>query len=162
MGSQHPSPNVKTLCNFQPWIWTKIMTWRDAESTCFKGSRTSCDVIILGIFCQILAGKDHITWWMLPAEINRQVTDLAGSKGQFLPRGIYMSRRALCQLKVPPLAVDLDLEVLTQPWGLLGSTATHPGSEARCLVRSSQVDTQYDRAKVPPYKGSDLMSPLES
>ena len=27
-----------------------MITSRDAESTCFKGSRTSCDVIIFGIF----------------------------------------------------------------------------------------------------------------
>ena len=50
MGSQHPSPNVKTFCNFEPQIWREIITSRDAESTCFKGSRTSCDVIILGNF----------------------------------------------------------------------------------------------------------------
>ena len=48
--SQHPSPNVKTLCNFEPRIWPEIITSREAESTCFKGSRTSCDVITLGIF----------------------------------------------------------------------------------------------------------------
>ena len=50
MGSQHPSPNVKTLCNFEPQIWPEIITSRDAESTCFKGSRTSCDVIIFAFF----------------------------------------------------------------------------------------------------------------
>ena len=50
LGSQHPSPNVKTFCNFEPQIWPEIITSRDAESTCFKGSRTSCDVIIFGIF----------------------------------------------------------------------------------------------------------------
>ena len=48
MGSQHPSPNVQTLCNFEPHIWPEIITSRDAESTCFKGSRTSCDVINFG------------------------------------------------------------------------------------------------------------------
>ena len=50
MGSQYPSPNVKTLCNFEPQSWPEIITSRDAESTCFKGSRTSCDVIIFGMF----------------------------------------------------------------------------------------------------------------
>ena len=50
MGSQYPSPNVKTLCNFEPNFWPEIITSRDAESTCFKGSRTSCEVIIFGIF----------------------------------------------------------------------------------------------------------------
>ena len=69
MGSQHPSPNVKTLCNFEPQIWPEIITSRDAESTCFKGSRTSCDVIIFGgFFGQVLAEKDHVTWWMLPVK----------------------------------------------------------------------------------------------
>ena len=33
MGSQHPSPNVKTLCNFEPDFWPEIITSRDAEST---------------------------------------------------------------------------------------------------------------------------------
>ena len=46
MGSQHPSPDVRTLCNFELQIWPEIITSRDAESTCFKGSRTSCDVIL--------------------------------------------------------------------------------------------------------------------
>ena len=61
MGSEHPSPNVKTFCNFEPQTWPEIVTSRDAESACFKGPRTSCDVIILGICWPILAGKDHIT-----------------------------------------------------------------------------------------------------
>ena len=50
MGSQHPSPNVKTLCNFEPQIWPEMITSCDAGSTCFKGSRTSCREIIFGIF----------------------------------------------------------------------------------------------------------------
>ena len=48
LGSQHASPYVKTLCNFEPQIWPEIITSRDAQSTCFKGSRTSCDVINVG------------------------------------------------------------------------------------------------------------------
>ena len=50
MGSQHPSPNVKNLCNFETQIWLEIITSRDAKSACFKGSRTSCREIIFGIF----------------------------------------------------------------------------------------------------------------
>ena len=50
MGSQHPSPNVKTFCKFEPLIWLEIITSRDAKSACFKGSRTSCREIIFGIF----------------------------------------------------------------------------------------------------------------
>ena len=50
LGSQHPSPNVKTFCKFEPQIWLEIITSRDAKSACFKGSRTSCREIILGIF----------------------------------------------------------------------------------------------------------------
>ena len=50
MGSQHPSPNVKTLCNFETQIWLEMITSRDAKSACFKGSRTSCREIIFGIF----------------------------------------------------------------------------------------------------------------
>ena len=50
LGSQHPSPNVKTFCKFEPQIWLEIITSRDAKSACFKSSRTSCREIILGIF----------------------------------------------------------------------------------------------------------------
>ena len=50
MGSQHPSPNVKTFCNFERQIWLEIITSRDAESACFKGSRTSCREIFFSIF----------------------------------------------------------------------------------------------------------------
>ena len=48
--------------------YTGIGPWMALPS--FKGSRTSCREIIFGIFCQILARKDHITWWMLPADVN--------------------------------------------------------------------------------------------
>ena len=57
MGSQHPSPNVQTLCNFEPQIWLEIITSHDAESTCFKVSRTSCDVIFFAFLGQNSAGK---------------------------------------------------------------------------------------------------------
>ena len=50
MGSQHPSPNVKLFCKFEPQIWLEIITSRDAKSACFKGSRTSCREIVFGIF----------------------------------------------------------------------------------------------------------------
>ena len=36
MGSQHPSPNVKTFCKFEPQIWPETITSRDAKSACFK------------------------------------------------------------------------------------------------------------------------------
>ena len=42
LDSQHPSPNVKTPCNFEPKIWLKMITSRDVKSACFKGSKTSC------------------------------------------------------------------------------------------------------------------------
>ena len=57
MGSQHPSPNVKTFCKFEPQIWLEIITSRDAKSACFKGSRTSCREIIFGIFWPIFGRK---------------------------------------------------------------------------------------------------------
>ena len=50
LGNQHPSPNVKSLCNFEPQIWPEVFTSCDVESTCFKGPWTSCDVISFGIF----------------------------------------------------------------------------------------------------------------
>ena len=50
LGSQHPSPNVKTLCNFETQLWLEIITSRDAQSACFKRSRTSCRETIFGLF----------------------------------------------------------------------------------------------------------------
>ena len=67
MGSQHPSPDVKTICSFELQIWPEIITSGDIESACLKGSRTSswsCDVIIFGGFGATFGRKDHITWWM--------------------------------------------------------------------------------------------------
>ena len=69
MDSQNPSPNAKTLCNFEPQIWPEIITSRDTESTCSEGSRTSCDVIIVGVFGANLGRKrshhvmDASFWW---------------------------------------------------------------------------------------------------
>ena len=61
MGSQHPSPNVENLCNFEMQIQLEIITSRDAKSACFKGSQTSCPEISSGVFLgQSLARKDHI------------------------------------------------------------------------------------------------------
>ena len=42
--------NVKNLCIFEPQIWLEIFTSRDAQSTCFKGSQTSCTEILSGVF----------------------------------------------------------------------------------------------------------------
>ena len=50
MGSQHPSPNVKNLCNFETQIWLEIITSREAQRACFKGSQTSCAEIISCFF----------------------------------------------------------------------------------------------------------------
>ena len=68
MGSEHPSHNVKTLCNFELQIWPEIIISRDAESTCFKGWRMSCDVIVSGLFLPNFGRKNLITWWMHPAD----------------------------------------------------------------------------------------------
>ena len=57
MGSQHPSPNVKNLCNFETQIWPEMITSHDAKSACFKGSRTSCTEINSGIFGKIWPEK---------------------------------------------------------------------------------------------------------
>ena len=46
----------------------KIVTSPDTKGTCFKNSRTSCDVIVSDCFWQIWAEKYHIMWWMRPAE----------------------------------------------------------------------------------------------
>ena len=36
MGSQHPSPNVKTFCKFEPQISLDIFTSRDAKVLVLK------------------------------------------------------------------------------------------------------------------------------
>ena len=41
---------VKNLCTFEPQIWLEIITSRDAKSTCFKGSQTSCTEMLSGVF----------------------------------------------------------------------------------------------------------------
>ena len=38
MGSQHPSPIVKTLCNFEPQMGLKHVTSRDAKMLVFKAA----------------------------------------------------------------------------------------------------------------------------
>ena len=45
---------MKNFPLFEPQIWPEIITSRDAESTCFKGSRTSCrEIIFLAFLGQI-------------------------------------------------------------------------------------------------------------
>ena len=39
----------KTFCNFEPRIWLESITSCDAQSACFKGSKTSRDVIMSGV-----------------------------------------------------------------------------------------------------------------
>ena len=41
---------MKNLGTFEPQIWLEIITSRDAKSTCFKGSQTSCTEMISGVF----------------------------------------------------------------------------------------------------------------
>ena len=47
----------KTLCNSEPQVWPEIITARDAKSTCFKGSRTSCEAIIFDVFLDVFWPK---------------------------------------------------------------------------------------------------------
>ena len=68
LGGQHLSPNVKTPLQIWAANRLEIITSRDAKSACFQGSQTSCIEIISGVFGQNLAEKDHITWWMRPAD----------------------------------------------------------------------------------------------
>ena len=52
-------------------IWTEIITSRHAQSACLKGSRTSCDVLVFGVYWASFGRKDYFTWWMLPADGSR-------------------------------------------------------------------------------------------
>ena len=42
--------NVKNLWDFKTQIWLEIITSRDAQSACFKGSQTSCTEVISCLF----------------------------------------------------------------------------------------------------------------
>ena len=92
MGSQHPShrsPNVKTFCKFELQIWPEIITSRDAESTCFKGSRTSGDVIGFGIFWPNFGRKrSHHVMDMLPADVRSQRFRTGMSAKDFNPESL--------------------------------------------------------------------------
>ena len=69
MGSQHPSPTLKALWNFELQVfWPEMITSHDAGSTCLKGQGRHMMWSFWAFFGHILAGKDHITWWMLPAD----------------------------------------------------------------------------------------------
>ena len=106
MGSQHPSPNVKTFCNFEPQTWPEMITSRDAESTCFEGSRTSCDVIYFWHFLgQIVAGKDHITWWMLPADKTLSLGYVVFEFALSLPLGVVLPN-ILCEKSLGPFELE--------------------------------------------------------
>ena len=48
---------VKTLCNFEPHIWLEIITSHNAIGACFKGSRTSRNVIDCGVFSLVFGRK---------------------------------------------------------------------------------------------------------
>ena len=79
MGSQHPSPNVKNPLRIRAAFWLKIITSRDAKSACFKGSGTSCDVIIFGIFGPFfgifrkkIASRDGCFCWWEHAHFTRK------------------------------------------------------------------------------------------
>ena len=65
MGNQHPSPNAKTLCHFEPKFWLEIITSRDAKMACFEGCKTSYVCNNFWHFSRhILAEKHRIAWWM--------------------------------------------------------------------------------------------------
>ena len=91
MGSQHPSPNVKTSCNFEPQLWLEMITSRDAKSACFKGSRTSCREIILAFFGQIFweppdVGLAPTGVWRVPPHPPLQLEDPSLKPKPFPPR----------------------------------------------------------------------------
>ena len=59
LGREHPSANVKTLCNFEPQIWLEIITSRDAKRACFKGSRLLCNMINVVFFGKVWQKRSH-------------------------------------------------------------------------------------------------------
>ena len=61
----------KILHNFEQHTWLEMLTSRDAECACFKGSgvRTSCDVVISGVFPDIFGrNRWHHVMEMLPVD----------------------------------------------------------------------------------------------
>ena len=110
LGSQHPSPNVKNFPRFEPQIWPEIITSRDAESTCFKGSRTSCDVIIFGIFWSNFGRKrshhvmDACCRFMVQETLGRPFLQLAKTpfvEDRFLSGGVLVLWRISLQNFLP-------------------------------------------------------------
>ena len=67
MGSQHPSPNVKTFCTFRPQNWLEIITSRAVtKMLLLKAPRHDHFWRFFG--GNFSAKRDCITWWMRPAE----------------------------------------------------------------------------------------------
>ena len=139
MGSQHPSPNVKTFCKFEPQIWLEIITSRDAKSACFKGSRTSCREIIFGIFWP--------KFW--PEKITSR-------DGCFLPileitsQGLFLASEAKNNLKQNP-----EEQCIVDRWESGNNPKRAKGSPVHLviLLRSSRgMDTylEYSCFAIPP------------
>ena len=55
LGNHHPSPNVRTLCNFESQIWPKITTSHDGKSTVSSGKTTSI------IFFRPKSGNNYLS-----------------------------------------------------------------------------------------------------
>ena len=85
---QHPSPNMKTLCNFEPQIWPESITSCDAESAYFKGSRTSCDVINSDIFVKFWTFGE-ITFTLGAIRASRRLFRVFGEFHNLLPGGFW-------------------------------------------------------------------------
>ena len=74
LGSHHPSPNVKTICNISLKFGQKLSHHVMPKVLVLKALERHVMSYFGAFFGQNLAGKYHIMRWMLPAEIPPSVT----------------------------------------------------------------------------------------
>ena len=60
----------KIICEFEPQIGYKLSHHVMPKVLVFKAPRRHVQKSFLPFFCRSLAEKDHITWWMRPADIS--------------------------------------------------------------------------------------------
>ena len=139
MSSQHQSPNVKTFCNFEPQIWPEMITSHNAKRACFKGSRTSCDVINCWLFWakfwpEKIAPRDGcflLSQLHRPPNMRSGKTDPVHFKKGFSTRGFSKTDVAFLRQ-----FLFLRTSVIDAPWGNRSRRKTDrlSSTKQRCSV----------------------------
>ena len=159
MGSQHPSPNVNTLSNFEPNFWPEIFTSRDAESTRFKGSRTSCEVIALGFSGPNVGRKSshHVMdascqYSSCSIAVSRYTAPLSAHLGTRKEGGVDNSGLDLCCSKPRVfLKQRSGMALLSLPsWEGIPAAAPVFGSLSTQSSRASQIQSGVMKVRISP------------